>query len=416
MKKAISIVLLIMMMLMCFGCSSGNESNKGNSEDTIKIGGLYDRTGDASVQSLQKYYATKFAIDEINASGGLLEKQLELIAPDCQSNTSRHQEMARKLIMDDGVNLIIGTSLSAQREAVRPITEQNKIIFMYNNLFEGGLASKYTFATGGHPEQQIRPLMTYMKENFGSNYYFIGADYNFGWGSAQWCEFVADELGMKCVGTEFVPLSVGEFSSSIAKIRDAKPDFIMICLTGVTQNSFWGQWQSSGMDIPICSTFLAAQTADHKRFEPPALEGLYVITNYMEEMETENAKSFNKRIREAYPDLQYVGMDCEAEYTGLMLWAEGVRRAGTLDSDAVIAEMEKGIKLENMPSGTVVLDGASHTATKDYWLAHITKDHSVVFDEKFPQSPAYWLHEVMGVDLRVDAPNVQYNVDGTVIQ
>lgn len=434
-RKLLGILLVIALMLaMVAGCAGeqtpstpttgaggtaptdsggGNNSTDGSTEDPIKVGGLYDMTGDASVIALQKYYAAQFAIDEINANGGLLGRQVELIAPDCQSDTARHQEMARKLILEDEVDVIHGCMFSACREAVRPIMEENEMLYFYNNQYEGGVASKWTFCTGSQPEQQIKPMMEYMIDKYGSNYYYIGADYNFGWGSAKWCEYVANELGATNVGTEFVPLDVGEFSSSIEKIRQSGADFVMVCLTGVTQNSFFPQWQSSGMTTPLCSTFLMAQSYDHLRFEAPALSGMYTIASYMEELDTDGAKDFNARIKAAYPALEYVGMEAEAEYTGIMLWAEAVKRAGTVERHAVLEELEKGITLENMPCGTVILDGATHTTTKDFWIAHADDDHNIIFDEYFEQVPAYWLSEFMKIDLREEWPNEQYNADGS---
>ncbi len=70
------------------------------------------------------------------------------MAPDTQSDNQRYQEMARKLILEDKVDVVMGGYTSASREAIRPIMEQNKMLYFYNNQYEGGVASKYTFATG----------------------------------------------------------------------------------------------------------------------------------------------------------------------------------------------------------------------------------------------------------------------------
>ena len=397
--------------------NAGNEAAKetaGNPGDggTIKLGGLYDRTGDFALVGVQKYNAAQLAISEINEAGGLLGKQIEFVAPDTQSDNTRYQEMARKLILEDKVVAIHGAMSSASREAIRPIMEENKMLYFYNNQYEGGVASHYTFCTGAVPEQQVVPMMKDMIEKYGNKYYFIGADYNVGYGTFAWAEFIGNGLGAECVGKEFVPLSVSQYASSIDKIKAANPDFVIVHLTGVTQSSFFGQWNASGSDLPpLCSTFLMVQGYEHKRFDPPALAGTFVTTAYTEELETPEAKEFTEKMYKMFPDMEYVGMEAESEYTGIYLWADAVKRCGTTDVETVIAEMEKGITLEGMPCGKVVLLGDSHQCVKDIWSMHCDENHNLVADTCYPQSVPFWLSEVMGVDLRKEAPNVELSLD-----
>jgi len=380
-------------------------------QDTIKLGGLYDRTGDFALVGIQKYHAAILAVEEINAAGGLLGKQIELIAPDTQSDNTRYQEMARKLILEDQVVAIHGAMSSASREAIRPIMEDHKMLFFYNNQYEGGVASRYTFCTGLVPEQQVVPMMDYMVNTYGPNFYFIGADYNVGYGTFAWCEFIGEGLGANVVGKEYVPLSVSQFASSIDKIRRANPDFVVVHLTGIPQSSFFGQWAASGMDIPLCSTFLMVQGYEHKRFDPPALAGMFVTTAYTEELDTPEAMEFTRKMYERFPDMEYVGMEAESEYTGIYLWAEAVKRAGTTEIEAVIDELEKGITLTGMPCGEVTLVGASHHAIKDVWALHCDENHDLVFDKLYEKSEPFWLTDVMGVDLTKKVEFTQYGIE-----
>lgn len=152
----------------------------------IKVGMLEDLSGDFSLCGTYKTHAMELAIKEINESGGILGRKVELIAPDCQSDNQRYQEMARKLILDDEVDVIMGAFSSASREAIRPIMEENQTLYFYNNQYEGGVASHYTFCTGAVPEHQVMPLIEYMVKNYGPRIYTIAADYNFGQLTAQW--------------------------------------------------------------------------------------------------------------------------------------------------------------------------------------------------------------------------------------
>ena len=90
-------------------------------QDTIKIGLLEDRSGNFALHAGPKYLAAQLAVKEINDKGGVLGKQLEIIAPDPQSDNRRFQELARRLILKDKVNVLFAGFVSAEREAVRPI-------------------------------------------------------------------------------------------------------------------------------------------------------------------------------------------------------------------------------------------------------------------------------------------------------
>lgn len=402
------IVILFLCSLVLSACGSGSGGKSSGAGNTIKLGVLEDRSGDFALVGLQKYHAVQLAVEEINNNGGLLGKQIEIIAPDTQSDDKRFQEMARKLILDDKVDVIMGAFSSASREAIRPIMEQNKMLYFYNNQYEGGVASKYTFPTGAVPEHQVLPLIEYMTKTYGSNAYIIAADYNFGQITADWVRVAAEKYGGSIIGEEFIPLGVSQFSSSISRIQKAKPDYLVVLLTGAKQSSFYEQWNTAGMrDLPMATTINMAQAYEHKRFKPPALANMYVTAPFMEELDTPEAKEFVKKWREKFPDDDYIGMEAEAQYTGVYLWAKAVEQAGTTEVDAVIAALESGISID-APSGKVSIDPKSHHAIKDVYLVHADENHNITFPHKWDQIKPYWLAEEKGVDLTKEAPNKQY--------
>lgn len=427
-RRLISIlVMLLVVSLVVTGCSgSGQQASSGSStsssgqssssssgssgqqsSEPIKFGLLEDRSGDFALCGAYKTHAAQLAIDEINAAGGLLGRKIELIAPDTQSDNQKYQEMARKLILQDKVDVIMGGFSSASREAIRPIMEEHKMLYFYNNQYEGGVASHYTFCIGAIPEHQVEPLIKYMVDNYGKRCYTIAADYNFGQITADWVEKAVKENGGEIVGEEFLPLSVSQFSSSIEKIQNAKPDFLVVLLTGVTQSSFYGQWAKAGLNIPMATTINIAQGYEHKRFDPPALANMYVTAQYIEELDTPEAQEFTKKYREKFPDDPYIGMEAEATYVGINLWAEAVRRAGTTEVEAVIKELENNLSFDG-PAGKVTIDPKTHHTIRDIWIIHCDEKHNITFKQKFEQIIPYWLSDVKGIDLTKSSPNAQY--------
>lgn len=99
------------------------------------------------------------------------------------------------------------------------------MLYFYNNQYEGGVASKYTFLTGAVPEHQVLPVMEYMIKEYGPRIYTIAADYNFGQITADWVRVAAEKYGGEIIGEEFIPLGVSQFSSTISKIQKAKQTY-----------------------------------------------------------------------------------------------------------------------------------------------------------------------------------------------
>ena len=389
-RKGLVLTSLLSMLFLA-ACNS-DESNKDASaagKDTIKLGLLEDHSGDFSLIGLQKLHAAELAVSEINESGGLLGKQVQLIAPDTQSDNTKFQELARKLILQDEVDVLMGAVSSASREAIRPIVEQNKILYFYNNQYEGGVASKYTFATGGVPEHQIQTLMEGLIKDYGPKVYVIAADYNFGQISADWVYKETVENGGEIVGEEFIPLGVSQFSSTISRIKDADPDVLITLLAGAEQSAFYGQWANSGVrDIPMGTTVNMAQAYEHLRFQPPALENMYVTATFMEELGKSNleiapkAQEFVDKFYKMFPNDKYVGMEVEALETG-----------SSYDG----------------PAGLVTIDGKTHHAIRNVYLAHSGKGHEITFPKYWEAIVPDWLSTEKGVDLTTKPEFVQYN-------
>ena len=415
-RKGLVLTSLLSMLFLA-ACNS-EESDKDASaagKDTIKLGLLEDHSGDFSLIGLQKLHAAELAVLEINESGGLLGKQVQLIAPDTQSDNTKFQELARKLILQDEVDVLMGAVSSASREAIRPIVEQNKILYFYNNQYEGGVASKYTFATGGVPEHQIQTLMEGLIKDYGPKVYVIAADYNFGQISADWVYKETVENGGEIVGEEFIPLGVSQFSSTISRIKDADPDVLITLLAGAEQSAFYGQWANSGVrDIPMGTTVNMAQAYEHLRFQPPALENMYVTATFMEELGKSDleiapkAQEFVDKFYKMFPNDKYVGMEAEAEYSAIMLWAKAVEKAGTTETDAVIEALETGISYDG-PAGSVTIDGKTHHAIRNVYLAHSGKGHEITFPKQWEAIVPDWLSTEKGVDLTTKPEFVQYN-------
>lgn len=386
------------------GCGGGGG---GNGQDEIRIGVIDDHTGDFALANIPKTHGYRLAVDQINEKGGVAGKQLSLIVYDGQSDVNRYQQLANKLILDDKVHVLAAGYTSSEREAARALAVKNKVIYWHNNQGEGGIASKYSFFTGPVPEQQILPGVEFMIEEFGPRMYILAADYGFGHVSTLWTWVAAGLSGGEIVGEEFIPLGNSQHAASISRVQGAKPDFMVHYLVGAAQSQFYPQAQAAGLEIPMVSTVNLQQGYEHKRFPPPALEGMYVPTDYQEEIPTEANKTFVGAWRKKWPKEPYVNECGRSAYVCVNLMAKAWEQAGTTDTDAVIEALESGITFD-APEGQVRLDPATHHSAMTIYNAYVDGEHNLTFPNNFGIIEPWWLSKNMKIDLRKEAPEKQF--------
>lgn len=406
-KKVVSLLAVTTMLVSMTACGSKESASSGSSDsDTIKLGLVADISGtSANTQALN---SITLAVNEINEAGGLLGKQVEVVSVDSQSDTARYQEMGKKLIQEDQVDVLFTAGTSACREAIRPVAEENKTLYFYCNSYEGGVASRYCFLAGPVPEQTVDPLLSYATENVGKKIYCLVADYNYGRVMVEWLKEKAGDYGAEVVGEEYVPQTVSDFSSSIAKIEKSDADEVFIAMVGSNMASFFDQWANAGATgktLMSLSNFCSYY--EHKKLEAPSLAGSLTAAAYMEEFDTEASKKFVEKYREMAPDEPYITSNCAIAYNAVHVWAEAVELAGTTETEAVIDAIEtQDIEFDG-PGGHITVEGKTHHLYTDISVVRIDEEHNAQIVETFDSvAPTYLLD--MGIDLSVEDPQTQY--------
>lgn len=375
--------------------------------DPVKLGLLEDQSGNFSLAVIPKINATKLAIEEINAKGGILGRPIKLIHYDTQSDNTKFQEFARRLIQTDKPDVIFGAFSSASREAIRPIMKKAKQLYFYNNQYEGGVCDSNVFVTGAVPEQQFSTLVPWLMEKYGKRVYTIAADYNFGQISAEWVRKIVKENGGTMVGEEFIPLSVNQFGQTIQNIQKVKPDFVMTLLVGNLQSAYFEQQAAANLNLPMGSSIQVGQAYEHKRFKPPALKNMYVTPNYIEEVDTPASNDFKKRFRAKYPNEPYISQEAANAYDAVYIYKAAVEKAKSTDMVAVRKALESGDICTSGPQGKVCMDPKSHHMSHTIYLAHVQEDHSIQFPKVWNDIKPYWLGEA-GCNLAAKADYSQY--------
>ena len=339
--------------------------------DNIKVGSIIDTSGIFDLYGKPMDKAVTLAIEEINASGGLLGRQLQKIDYDTQSDMALYTQYAKKLTRSDKVDVVHGGILSASREAIRPTLRKSKTLYFYNVQYEGGVCDRNIFCTGITPAQQAEVLVPETMERWGKKIYTLAADYNYGHITAKWIQHYAKENGGEVVQTDFFPLDVADFGATIAKIQDAAPDMIMSALVGGAHLSFYRQWAAAGMNkkIPMASTTMGVGN-EHVVLTREEGDGIMMVYSYSKELDTPENKAFLSKWDARFGNSDDLHELAVATYQGMHLWAEGVRKADSIDREKVIEALESGVSFD-APTGKISLDAKTHHAVTSVHLIEV---------------------------------------------
>jgi len=360
---------------------------RARAADAIKVAGILDASGGLDIYGRPMIDCLRLAVDETNAGGGLLGRPIELLTYDAQSNIQFYRQYATEAATREHVAVVQGGITSASREAIRPLLRQYQTLYFYNTQYEGGVCDRNIVCTGSTPAQTVAKLVPHAMERWGKRIYTLAADYNYGQITARWVRKFALDHGGDVVATDFFPLEVTDFGPTIAKIQAARPDMVVSVLVGGAHMAFYRQWAAAGMKdaIPMASTTFGVGN-EHRVLSPAESDGIVTCYGYFEELDTPANRAFLGRLRAAYgEDAPAVNELAMRSYEGFLLWAEAVRRAGTVERMAVIEAIESGLAIDG-PSGRVAIDAATHHAVQDVYLGELRDGRFTVL-ERYPAEP-----------------------------
>ena len=158
-----------------------------------------------------------------------------------------------------------------------------------------------------------------------------------------WVKRYVEANGGQVLSTDFFPLDVTNFGPTIEKIQSAKPDLVMSVLVGASHLGFYRQWASAGLkkQIPIASSTFGAGGTEPILITPEESNGIISCYGYYPTIESPANKAFITKV-ESKADKFFGGkMPLLTElsvctYEGCMIWAAGVKKAGTLDRIKII--------------------------------------------------------------------------------
>jgi urea transport system substrate-binding protein len=352
---------------------SGLLTKSSFAAETVKLGLLHSMTGTIAIAEAALVEAEKMAIDEINATGGVLGRTIEPVVADGASDWPTFAEKTKQLLQRDKVAAIVGCYTSASRKAVLPVLNQSKGLLYYPTYYEGQEEDKHVIYTSQEATQSVIAAIEWMAKQQGKTFFFVGSDYIYPRTCNKIAKPTVTRLGGTVVGEEYAPLGHTEFSSIINKIKAAKPDWIYSTVVGGSNVAFYKQLKAAGLDgakQKLLSTVVSENEIDGIGKENAV--GYYACMGYFQSIKSPENEKFVKAIKAKYGQDRVVGDPMECAYNSVYLWKLAVEKAKSFDVDKVIAA-SSGLAF-SAPEGMVTIHKTNHHVSKKVRIGRARAD------------------------------------------
>ncbi|WP_221931069.1 urea ABC transporter substrate-binding protein [Telmatospirillum sp. J64-1] len=366
-----------------------NTTGLAVTDTEVTVGILHSVTGTMAISETGSVQAEKLAIEQINAMGGVLGRQIKYIQEDGASDWPTFAEKARKLLVNDKAAAVFGCWTSASRKAVLPIFERENGLLYYPTFYEGLEQSKNVIYTGQEATQQILAGLDWVAEEKGAkSFYLLGSDYIWPRTSNKIARKHIEMNGMKVVGEDYFPLGHTQFNSVINKIKLTKPDVIYAIIVGGSNVAFYKQLKAAGIDLSKQTLLTISVTEDEiQGIGGENIAGAYAAMKYFQSLDNENNKAFVQAFQERWGKDIVIGDVTQAAYLGPWLWKAAVEKAGSFDVDKV-REASIELELTTAPEGYVKIHPNHHLWSKTrIGLARADGQYDVIYETKELMEP-----------------------------
>ncbi|MEH2509743.1 branched-chain amino acid transport system substrate-binding protein [Nitrobacteraceae bacterium AZCC 1564] len=334
---------------------------RAQSSDVIRIGHLTPRTGFLGPLGEYGVMAADLAVEQINASGGVMGRKVELLKED-SVNPQTASTKAERMIERDKVTCIIGEISSASALTIAQVAQRNKTLFINtganSDALRGSDCKRYMFHVESQNSMYVKSVgRSFMQEGLvkGKKWYSLTADYAFGHDLLRVAKRFMEANGGKFAGDDLVPTDATDFSAYLLKIRDAKPDLVAINLSGNQITNFLKQYAEFGLTYPVGGFGFDTALAW------AAGKGNFVGTwpcVWHHLIDTAGTKAFVGAFTKKYskpPENQAWG-----DYVATKIVAQSFNELKSSDSTKVVEYFEKGAKFDVLKTRQGYFRAADH--------------------------------------------------------
>ena len=364
------------------------DSDSDDSETAVKIGVLHSLSGTMAISETSLRDVVLMAVEEINATGGVLGKQIETVVVDPASDWDLFAEKAKSLITEEQVAAVFGCWTSVSRKSVLPVFEEYNSLLFYPVQYEGEEQSLNVFYTGATPNQQLIPAAEYLMSEEGgacNKFYLLGTDYVFPRTANKVLKAflmsrgVADENIME----EYTPFHHQDYQTIVGKIKTFSTGghaCVLSTINGDSNVPFYKEFANQGMTSSDCPIMAFSVAEDELRaMDVPPLVGHLAAWNYFQSIDLSENRTFVENFKAYCANNGLPGGNSrvtddpiEAAYFGVHVWKAAVEKAGSFDVDKV-REAVYGLEFD-APGGPKKMHANNQHTHKPVYIGEILPD------------------------------------------
>lgn len=340
----------------------------------IKIGVVTPLTGTYAGIGQQVKWGLDLAARQINASGGVMGRSLELIYEDEEANPAVATQKAEKVFQVDKVDFLTGTVNSGSTLAVGQVAERNQRLIAttvsFSDAITGSKCSPNVFRVNASAGMQSAALAEWVaKEKPKADVFYLGPDYEMGRSTVSAFKSAIEKKGAKSVGEIFAPLDNKDYSPFFGQIRSARPSVIYTSVAGNDTVRLFSQLAEFGVARNVQLVGASGTvTSQNLAAIGKAADGFVTGVGYSPQIDSPENKKFVadfEAANKALPDLY--GAD---SYGVLFFYKAAVEKAKSTETDKVRTAM-RGLEWST-PQGVKKMRAGDHQAIQDMYAVRVT--------------------------------------------
>ena len=270
-------------------------------ETPVRIGMVDPLTGVYAAPAGNEVTGAKLAIEQMNAKGGILGRQVELLVEDSANDVGTGVQKTRKLIERDQVNFIIGDVNSGIAQAIAQVTNEKKVLHIvsggHTDTITGSDCKWNVYRVCNTTRMEANSVSDLLFNKYGKKWHFITPDYAFGHTLQQACLANLQKLGGTMTGNELTPLGTTDFSAYLIKARAANPDVLILLVQGSDMINCLKQIVQFGINKQIHVAGTQQELESLEGLPPEARIGIWMFEWYWKQPGVPSVDKFVANIR-----------------------------------------------------------------------------------------------------------------------
>jgi branched-chain amino acid transport system substrate-binding protein len=310
----------------------------------IRIGASLSLTGTYAKLGKNQHEGYQLCMKDLNARGGLLGRKIDLVVYDDQSLPATAVRLYEKLITEDKVDAVMGPYSSPVSEASANVTEKYKKVMVAplaatTSIFKKG--RKYMFMVISPAEGYLEGLVEMASRRGLKTIAVVNEDTLFSKAAASGAAELARKKGLQVVYTEAYPKGNTDFSALLTKVKAANPDVVAAATYFDDAVALTRQMKELNVNPKMYGVTVGGDLPEFYDTLKQNAEYIYGATQWEPTLPYPGNQEFFDAYRKDFG--HEPSYHSAAGYAGCIIYAEGVKRAGSLDADRV---REQLLKLE----------------------------------------------------------------------